>query len=324
MAAKSNLLASGRARTLGGGRREWRAALYAPGGKYKSFRVVFKEDKGDDVWDWTSRNASTEDEARKLFEQVELALDAHRAAPARARVQQDRTIKALGQLYLSESRAEFKEDRTIEQRESRLNAHIVPSIGTLGVAKWRLEHTRSVMDRAYATVRSVRGREDLRGQLGAMRNLAWREGWLDRSIDPLDGFKLKKATRMQGADDSYVDPHLRPETRQVNAMASAADNLCGPDGEDPLLTRLPLFGTKVRVAGYGGLRAGVALGGGLGPEQGDPHPARGSLPVARQVEVLRRRGSRRAPRGRLRRRWGAAGRPADGAADLAADLPGRG
>ena len=31
-------------------------------------------------------------------------------------------------------------------------------------------------------------------------------------------------------------------------MAAAADKLCGPEGTDPLMTRLPLFGTKIRVA----------------------------------------------------------------------------
>ena len=39
-------------------------------------------------------------------------------------------------------------------------------------------------------------------------------------------------------------------------MADAADKLCGPEGSDELLTRLPLLGTKIRVAGYGGLRLG--------------------------------------------------------------------
>ena len=39
-------------------------------------------------------------------------------------------------------------------------------------------------------------------------------------------------------------------------MADAADKLCGPMGTDPLMTRLPLFGTKIRVAGFGGLRLG--------------------------------------------------------------------
>ena len=39
-------------------------------------------------------------------------------------------------------------------------------------------------------------------------------------------------------------------------MARGADALCGPDGTDPLMTRLPLFGTKIRVAAFGGLRLG--------------------------------------------------------------------
>ena len=43
-------------------------------------------------------------------------------------------------------------------------------------------------------------------------------------------------------------------------MADAADNLCGVEGTDPLMTRLPWFGTKIRVAGFGGLRLGEQNG----------------------------------------------------------------
>ncbi|WP_211308390.1 hypothetical protein [Calidifontibacter indicus] len=46
----------------------------------------------------------------------------------------------------------------------------------------------------------------------------------------------------------------------MKAIAAAADKLCGPEGTDPLLTRLPLFGTKIRVAGFGGLRLGEQNG----------------------------------------------------------------
>jgi integrase len=65
---------------------------------------------------------------------------------------------------------------------------------------------------------------------------------------------------LHGATTHYIDPRLRPETRQVLAMARGADALCGPDGTDPLMTRLPLFGTKIRVAAYGGLRLGEQNG----------------------------------------------------------------
>lgn len=39
-------------------------------------------------------------------------------------------------------------------------------------------------------------------------------------------------------------------------MAAAADLLFGSEGTDPLMTRLPMFGTKIRVAGFGALRLG--------------------------------------------------------------------
>jgi hypothetical protein len=43
-------------------------------------------------------------------------------------------------------------------------------------------------------------------------------------------------------------------------MAAAADALCGADGTSPMLTRLPLLGTKIRVGGFGGLRLGEQNG----------------------------------------------------------------
>jgi hypothetical protein len=65
---------------------------------------------------------------------------------------------------------------------------------------------------------SQRGREDLRGQLSALRKLAWRLGWLDRSVDPLDGLEIGRANVLHDATAQYVDPRLRPETRQVRAV----------------------------------------------------------------------------------------------------------
>ncbi|UDY25430.1 hypothetical protein [Nocardioides sp. Kera G14] len=161
---------------------------------------------------------------------------------------------APGGAYLEHGRKRGKAVRTIQGRESRLNAHIIPTIGDVQVAKWRIEHSRKVMEKASKTLHSARGKEDQRGAMAAMRKLAWRLDWLDRSIDPLDGLEIGRSTVLHGATAHYVDPRLRPETRQVRAMAAGADSLCGPDGTDPLMTRLPLFGTKIRVAGFGGLR----------------------------------------------------------------------
>lgn len=171
-----------------------------------------------------------------------------------------RTIKALAAEYIADSKRRGKAPRTIQGRKSQANAHVLPAIGHVPVAKWRVEHSQQVIDRASKTVHSARGREDVRGVLAAMRKLAWHLEWLDRRFDPLDGLEIGRSTVFQGTTTQYVDPRLSPETRQVRAMADAADRLCGNEGTDPLLTRLPLFGTKIRVAGFGGLRLGEQNG----------------------------------------------------------------
>lgn len=214
----------------------------------------------DEPWKRVLRQAATDDEARRIFVQAEAALDTESETPVGADVRASRTIRMLGEEYLRDSIERGKQPRTMEQRESRLNAHILPTIGDVPVTKWRIEHSRLVMEKGSKTLFSQRGREDLRGQLAAMRKLAWRLGWLDRSIDPLDGLDIGRSNVLHGATAQYVDPRLRPETRQVRAMAAGADVLCGPDGTDPLMTRLPLFGTKIRVAGFGGLRLGEQNG----------------------------------------------------------------
>lgn len=259
MATRSqpNLLAQGKPRTAGGGSRPWRVRLYAPSPGSNKYQVFFKAPAGEgEPWKRVLRRAASEEEARKIFAQAEAALDTEQAMPVGADVRASRTIRMLGEEYLKDSIERGKQPRTMEGRESRLNAHILPTIGDVPVTKWRVEHSRKVMEKGSKTLFSQRGREDLRGQLSAMRKLAWRLGWLDRSIDPLEGLEIGRANVLHGATAQYVDPRLRPETRQVRAMAAAADLLCGPEGTNPLMTRLPLFGTKIRVAGFGGLRLG--------------------------------------------------------------------
>lgn len=148
-------------------------------------------------------------------------------------VRATRTIEALAAEYIADSMRRGKAPRTIQGRESRVNAHVLPAIGDVPVAKWRVEHSQQLIDRASKTLRSAQGREDVRGALAAMRKLAWRLEWLDRRFDPLDGLELGRAAVFQGATTQYVDPRLRPETRQVKAMADAADKFCGTDGTDP-------------------------------------------------------------------------------------------
>lgn len=252
---KPTLLAQGKERRFDGGR-PWRVRLYGPSSNGKGYKVHFKTRNEMGEWERALRRASSESEARAIFAAAEDALDNDQATPPTAPEKARRTIAALAQAYISDSEQRGRTVRTIQGRESRINAHILPTIGDVVVSKWRVEDSRRVMEKGSKTILSMRGREDLRGVLAAMRKLAWRLGWLDRNIDPLDGLEIGRATVLHGATTHYVDPHQRPETRQVEAMAAAADKLCGADGSDPLLTRLPLFGTKIRVAGFGGLRLG--------------------------------------------------------------------
>ena len=260
MATRSQpkLLAQGKPRMLGGGTRPWRVRLYAPGSGSNKYQVYFRAPAGEgEPWKRVLRRASSEEEARKIFAQAEAALDTESDDAGRSPTSAPPGRSGCSARSTSRDSIERgKQPRTMEGRESRLNAHILPTIGDVPVTKWRVEHSRRVMEKGSKTLFSQRGREDLRGQLAAMRKLAWRLGWLDRSIDPLDGLEIGRANVLHGATAQYVDPRLRPETRQVRAMAAAADKLCGPEGTDPLMTRLPLFGTKIRVAGFGGLRLG--------------------------------------------------------------------
>jgi len=107
-------------------------------------------------------------------------------------------------------------------------------------------------------VKSVAYLGDIRQDMAAMRKLAWREGWLPRDHDPLDGLALPRQQQLQGAGRGYVPPELRPERRQVDAMAVAADELTRSGPVE--VRRLPLLGLQIRVAAYGGLRLGEQLG----------------------------------------------------------------
>lgn len=258
MTVAGTRLAVGRPRLTGLGRRAWRAALYAPGVRYRLYRITFKEETSDG-WAWTARTAPGEDEARRIFRQVEQALDALTSTPVRVAVQRTRTGQALGDLYLEDSRIRGKAARTLEQRESRLRRHIEPVLGALPVAHWRVRHSRAVIDGARTRGVASAGRlADIRQDLAAMRKLAWREGWLSREVDPLDGLSLPRQQSLQGAGRGYVPPDLRPARHHVDAMANAADHLAVHGPEEA--RRLPLLGPQIRVAGYGGLRLGEQLG----------------------------------------------------------------
>lgn len=89
------------------------------------------------------RRANSEEEARKIFAQVEAALDTEKDTPAGADVRAPRTVEMLGKEYLKDSTERGEQPRTMEERKSRLNAHVLPTIGGVPVAKWRVEHKSS-------------------------------------------------------------------------------------------------------------------------------------------------------------------------------------
>lgn len=176
MAPSRRVVTTGKRRSLGGGQRPWQASVHAPSGRCSSYRVRFKEDVGGG-WVWAVGAAATEDEAWRIFTQVERALDSRTAVPAPAKLNRERTGKALGELYPAESRSRGKAARTIEQRECRLRVHIGPVLDDLPVTQWRVAHSRQVIAGAQARgVKSVGRLADIRQDLAAMRALAWGEG----------------------------------------------------------------------------------------------------------------------------------------------------
>jgi hypothetical protein len=161
---KPELLAQGKPRTLGGSTRAWRVRLHAPESGGTKYQVMFRAPAGEgEPWKRVHQRASSEAEARKIFEQAEAALDTEAEAPARADVRASRTIRMLGEEYVKDSIERGKQPRTMEQRESRLNAHILPTIGDVPVAKWRVEHSRKVMEKGSRTIFSNRGRDACEG-----------------------------------------------------------------------------------------------------------------------------------------------------------------
>lgn len=254
-----NILAKGQDRQLGGGHKAWRTVLYAPTATYRSFRIVFKvpSEEDPDVWVPSSRSRANEAEARELFAETEAWLNGLvEHVPATSSERSVRTIEALGKAALVEAKEQKLAVRTVEQRESNLRAHIVPAIGAVRVDKWRVEHSRKVLDSARDL--HPRTQEGLRTTMSTMRKLAWREGWLTRSVDPLAGIKIKQQQGYHAASSTYVDRSLRPETRMVDAMAKAADHLVATGHQN--FARFQYLATRYRVAGYGGLRLSEQLG----------------------------------------------------------------
>ena len=140
-----------------------RSSLWPSSGE-TGYKIILKAPAGEgEPWKRVLRRATSEEEAVQIFVQAEAAPDTEQATPVGADLHASRTIRMLGEEYLRDSRERGKQPRTMEGRESRLNAHILPANDDLPVTKWRVEHNRKVMEKGSKTVLSQRGREDLRG-----------------------------------------------------------------------------------------------------------------------------------------------------------------
>lgn len=150
---KLTLLAQGKPRTLGGRARPWREQLYAPEAGGTRYQIMFRALAGDGApWERVLRRAACDEEARKIFKQAERALDTAQGIPVGADVRGSRTIRMLGEEYLEDCRKRGKQPRTMDGRRSRLDAHIVPTIGDVPVTTWRIQHSRAVMEKGPATL----------------------------------------------------------------------------------------------------------------------------------------------------------------------------
>ena len=128
---KPRLLAQGKPRTLGCSGRPCCVRLHAPENGGTKYQVMFRAPAGwGEPCKRVLRRANSEAEARKTFDEAEAALDTEMETPVGADVRAARTIRMLGEEYLKDSLERGKQPRTMEQRQSRLNAHILPASAT--------------------------------------------------------------------------------------------------------------------------------------------------------------------------------------------------
>jgi hypothetical protein len=154
--AVSAPLLVGKPRAHGGGQRSWRAKLYAPDDDTRQWVVKFKwNEKGQ--WSGRLEMRMTSRKQRRSSPRRRSTSTAPATLPLRAADAAKRTVAALGDVYIDDSRSRGRAVRTIEGRESRLRRHICPTIGDVPVPEWRLAHFRAVIDRARETIHSAAG-----------------------------------------------------------------------------------------------------------------------------------------------------------------------
>ena len=214
---KPTLLAQGKPRTLGGRPRPWRVRLYAPEPGGTKYQVMFRAPAGEgEPWKRVLRRASSEDEARKIFAQAEAALDTEQATPVGADVRASRTIRMLGEEYLSGQRSSAASSPGRWRGASPGSTPTsCPTIGDVPVTKWRVEHSRKVMEKGGKTLfPSAAARTSAASWPRCASSPGGWAGSTAASTRSTD-LEIGRANVLHGATAQYVDPRLRPETRQV-------------------------------------------------------------------------------------------------------------
>ncbi|CAN5363317.1 hypothetical protein BH23ACT9_BH23ACT9_16510 [soil metagenome] len=228
--------------------------LYAPTKSYARFRLDYIDPVSG------QRHQPGFDErgiAETNFNQaVQFVVAAASLAPqAGPRRHAARTVahlfEELDQLWAEEEKAESYR----QSRRTMFRLWIQPSCGDLPVLEWGTtsEFSRAVLTAARPHVGPAR-RQDIGALMRHMVTRTWDLGWLPLSMNPMAGVKYRARAGVQGQDRQYVEPTVRPDTENVQALIRAFQARGKRDGN----WWLPVM---PQVAAYGGLRFGeqVAL-----------------------------------------------------------------
>lgn len=244
---------SGKERPTGSGR-TWRVRAYGPSAAFPRGRVTYRRPETGRQTQATPQAGQTLD---ALFDQVERALDQSVATgPGK-----DRTIRALGALYLDRLEALNRAKNYRDGRRGLLNKWVYPLMGDLLVADWSSEHSEKILLNATPHIGSKR-LEDLGSVMSGLRGAAHRrhEGmrWLSLDEDPLEGVSFSRRATEQGASKKYIPPHKRPATERVFEAIAATREV--DDQGRRRFARWSWMPLMLIIAAFSALRLGEQLG----------------------------------------------------------------
>lgn len=244
---------SGKSRPTASGR-AWRVRAYGPSSDFPRGRVTYRRPETGRPTQASPQTGQTLD---ALFDQIERALDQSVATgPGR-----DRTMRALGSLYLDRLEALGRTKNYRDGRRGLLSKWVYPLIGDVLVADWASEHSEKVLLNAAPHLGPAR-LEDLGSVLSGLRQAAHRrrEGvrWLSLDENPLEDVSFTRRATEQGASRKYIPRHKRPSTERVHAAIAAAREVDGAGR--CALARWDWMPLLLSIAAFSAPRLGEQLG----------------------------------------------------------------